>query len=139
MKRTLKYIFKALLVLVLLIAMLVVSLYLPPIQKWAVGRLSTWAKKEAGFELTVGSVRLTPLLDLRLENVHIEKAPTDIIDVESAIVDLDLSRLLLLHVGVEAIELSQGNVHITELIESVALDGTINNITLIADDIDLRK
>ena len=32
-------------------------------------------------------------LDLRLENVHIEKAPTDIIDVESAIVDLDLSRL----------------------------------------------
>ena len=117
MKRTLKYIFKTLLVLVLLIAMLVVSLYLPPIQKWAVGRLSTWAKKEAGFELTVGSVRLTPLLDLRLENVHIEKAPTDIIDVESAIVDLDLSRLLLLHVGVEAIELSQGNVHITELIK----------------------
>lgn len=139
MKRTLKYIFKTLLVLVLLIAMLVVSLYLPPIQKWAVGRLSTWAKKEAGFELTVGSVRLTPILDLRLENVHIEKAPTDIINVESAIVDLDLSRLLLLHVGVEAIELSQGNVHITELIESVALDGKINNITLIADDIDLRK
>ena len=84
-------------------------------------------------------MKLTPLLDLRLENVHIEKAPTDVVDVESAIVDLDLSRLLMLHVGVEAIELSKGNIHITELIESVALDANINNITLIADDIDLRK
>lgn len=139
MKRALKYIFKTLSVLVLLIAMLISSLYLPPIQKWAVDRLSAWVDKETEFELTVGSIHLTPLLDLRLENVHIEKAPTDVVDVESAIVDLDLSRLWMLHVGVEAIELSKGNVHITELIESVALDANINNITLIADDIDLRK
>ncbi|MBR0543929.1 MAG: AsmA family protein, partial [Bacteroidaceae bacterium] len=139
MKRALKYIFKTLSVLVLLIAMLISSLYLPPIQKWAVDRLSAWVEKETEFELTVGSIHLTPLLDLRLENVHIEKAPTDVVDVESAIVDLDLSRLLMLHIGVEAIEFSKGNIHITELIESVALDANINNITLIADDIDLRK
>ena len=83
MKRALKYIFKTLSVLVLLIAMLISSLYLPPIQKWAVDRLSAWVEKETEFELIVGSIHLTPLLDLRLKNVHIEKAPTDVVSASA--------------------------------------------------------
>ena len=139
MKRALKYILRTLLALVLLIVMLVASLYLPPVQRWAVNRLTAYIEKETGLEVSIGSVHLSPLLDLSLGQVHIAKPPTDVIDVEHALVDLDLTRLLTLHVGVEAIELSDGSIHTTDLIETLAMDGSIGNLRIVADDIDLRK
>ena len=139
MKRALKYILRTLLALVLLIVMLVASLYLPPVQRWAVNRLTAYIEEQTGLEVSIGSVHLSPLLDLSLGQVHIAKPPTDVIDVEHALVDLDLTRLLTLHVGVEAIELSDGSIHTTDLIETLAMDGSIGNLRIVADDIDLRK
>lgn len=139
MKRALKYIFGTLLALVLLIVMLVASLYLPPVQRWAVNRLTAYIEKETGLEVSIGSVHLSPLLDLSLGQVRVAKPPTDLINVEHALVDLDLTRLLTLHVGVEAIELSDGSIHTTDLIETLAMDGSIGKLRIVADDIDLRK
>ncbi len=139
MKRALKYILRTLLALVLLIVMLVASLYLPPVQRWAVNRITAYVEEQTGLEVSIGSVHLSPLLDLSLGQVHIAKPPTDVIDVEHALVDLDLTRLLTLHVGVEAIELSDGSIHTTDLIETLAMDGDIGNLRIVADDIDLRK
>ena len=139
MKRALKYILRTLLALVLLIIMLIASLYLPPVQRWAVNRLTAYIEEQTGLEVSIGSVHLSPLLDLSLGQVHIAKPPTDVIDVEHALVDLDLTRLLTLHVGVEAIELSDGSIHTTDLIETLAMDGDIGNLRIVADDIDLRK
>ena len=56
MKRALKYILRTLLALVLLIVMLVASLYLPPVQRWAVNRLTAYIEKETGLEVSIGSV-----------------------------------------------------------------------------------
>ena len=139
MKRTLKYTLRTLLALVLLVVMLVASLYLPPVQRWAVNRLTAYIEEQTGLEVSIGSVHLSPLLDLSLGQVHIAKPPTDVIDVEHALVDLDLTRLLTLHIGVEAIELSDGSIHTTDLIETLAMDGSIGNLRIVADDIDLRK
>ncbi|MBQ6226318.1 MAG: translocation/assembly module TamB domain-containing protein [Bacteroidaceae bacterium] len=139
MKRALKYILWTLLALVLLIVMLVASLYLPPVQRWAVDRLTAYVEKETGLDVSIGSVHLSPLLDLSLGQVHIAKPPTDVIDVEHALVDLDLSRLLSMHIGVEAIELSDGSIHTTDLIETLAMDGSIGNLRIVADDIDLKN
>ncbi len=139
MKRALKYTLRTLLALVLLVVMLVASLYLPPVQRWAVNRLTAYIEEQTGLEVSIGSVHLSPLLDLSLGQVHIAKPPTDVIDVEHALVDLDLTRLLTLHIGVEAIELSDGSIHTTDLIETLAMDGSIGNLRIVADDIDLRK
>ncbi len=139
MKRVLKYILRTLLALVLLVVMLIASLYLPPVQRWAVNRLTAYIEEQTGFEVSIGSVHLSPLLDLSLGQVHVAKPPTDVLDVEHALVDLDLTRLLTLHVGVEAIELQGGSIHTTDLIETLAMDGDIGNLRIVADDIDLRK
>ncbi len=139
MKRALKYTLRTLLALVLLVVMLVASLYLPPVQRWAVNRLTAYIEEQTGLEVSIGSVHLSPLLDLSLGQVRVAKPPTDLINVEHALVDLDLTRLLTLHVGVEAIELSDGSIHTTDLIETLAMDGSIGNLRIVADDIDLRK
>ena len=138
MKRALKIFLRTLLVSVLLIVLLVASLYLPPVQRWAVDKLTAYLEEETGLEVSVGSVHLSPLLDLSLGQVHIAQPPTDVIDVEHVLVDLDMTRLLTLHVGVEAVELSGGNVRMNKLVEALAMDGKVGSIRLVADDIDLR-
>ncbi len=139
MKRVLKYVLRTLLALVLLVVMLAASLYLPPVQRWAVNRLTAYIEEQTGLEVSIGSVHLSPLLDLSLGQVRIAKPPTDLINVDHALVDLDLSRLLSMHIGVEAIELSDGSIHTTDLIETLAMDGSIGNLRIVADDIDLKN
>ena len=138
MKRALKIFVKTTLVLLLLLVLLATSLYLPPVQRWAVDRLTAYLQEETGLEVSIGSVHLSPLLDLRLGQVHIAQPPTDAIDVEHLLVDLDLTRLLTLHIGVEAVELTGGNVRMDRLVEALALNGQVGSIRLEADDIDLR-
>ncbi len=139
MKRALKYILWTLVSLLVLIALLVASLYLPPVQRWAVDRLTAYLEKETGLEVSVGSVHLSPLLDLRLGRVHVAQPPTDVIDVGDVLVDLDLTQILSLHVGVEAIELSDGEVRMTQLIESLQMEGRLGSLRIVADNIDLRQ
>ena len=87
---------------VLLIVLLAASLYLPPVQRWAVNRLTAWLGEETGLEVSIGSVHLVFPLDLKLGQLHVAQPPTDVIDVEHALIDLDLTRLLSMHIGVEA-------------------------------------
>ena len=138
MKRVLKYTVRTFLALVLLLVLLAASLYLPPVQRWAVDRLTAYLQEETGLEVSVGSVHLAFPLDISLGQVRVAQPPTDLINVEHALVDLDLSRLLSLHIGVEAIELSDGSIHTTELIEALAMDGSLGCLRIVADDIDLR-
>lgn len=139
MKRALKIIFKTLLVVVLLIVLLAASLYLPPVQRWAVNRLTAYLEEETGLEVSIGSVHLAFPLDLSIGQLHVTQPPTDVIDVEHVLVDIDLSRLLLLRVGVEAIELSDGSICTTDLIETLRMNGSIGSFRVVADDVDLRK
>lgn len=138
MKRVLKYIFRTLLAIVLLLVLLVASLYIPPVQRWAVNRLTDYVEDKTGLEVSIGSVHIAFPLDISLGQVHVAKPPTDVIDVESALIDLDLTRIFTLHVGVEAIELSGGTIKTTELIESLSMEGSLGSLRLVADDIDLR-
>jgi len=139
MKRALKIIVRTLLAVVLLLVMLAASLYLPPVQRWAVNRLTAYLEEETGLEVSIGSIHLAFPLDLRLGQLHVAQPPTDVIDVESALIDLDLTHLFQWRIGVEAIELSEGSIHTTELIETLCMDGSLGNLRIVADDIDLRQ
>ena len=56
MKRALKIFVKTILVLLLLLVLLVTSLYLPPVQRWAVDRLTAYLQQETGLEVSIGSM-----------------------------------------------------------------------------------
>ena len=139
MKRALKYFAWTLLALLLLIVLLAASLYLPPVQRWAVNRLTAYLQEETGLVVSVGSVHLAFPLDLSLGQLHVAQPPTDVIDVEHVLVDLDLSHILQKRIGVEAVELKGGSIHMTELIETLAMEGCLGSLRIVADDIDLRK
>lgn len=139
MKRALKIIFRTLLVMLLLIVMLAASLYLPPVQRWAVNRLTAYLQEETGLEVSIGSVHLAFPLDLRLGQVHVAQAESDVIDVEHVLVDLDLTHLFQKRIGVEAVELKDGSIYTTDLIETLCMEGSLGSLRVVADDIDLSK
>ena len=128
-----------LMIIQLLIVLLAASLYLPPVQRWAVNRLTAYLQEETGLVVSVGSVHLAFPLDLSLGQLHVSQPPTDVIDVEHVFVDLDLSHIFQKRIGVEAIELKGGSIHTTELIETLAMEGCLGCLRIVADDIDLGK
>lgn len=138
MKRALKYILGTLLAVVLLIVTLAISLYLPPVQRWAVDRVTAYVEEETDLEVSIGSVHVAFPLDISLGQVLVAQPTTDFIKAEHVLIDLDLSRLLSWHIGVEAIELSSGKIFTTRLIESLAMDGSLGSLRIVADDIDLK-
>ena len=101
MKKVLKWMGIALLAPVLLVAMLAVSLYIPPIQNWAVKKAASVASEKTGMDISVERVRLQFPLDLRLEgfrmlrqNDSLPQCKDTIADIRSLVVDVQLWPLL---------------------------------------------
>lgn len=143
MTRTHKRILRALLTLLatplVAIVLLGILLYLPPIQRWAVRQTAEYISRRTGMQVTVGSVRLAFPLDLSLGEVCAVQDGDTLLAVRRTLVDLDMSRLLNLSVGVDAVELSDGLVHTRQWIPSVSIDGRVGLLHLDADAISMRE
>lgn len=138
MKRTLKWASAIILTPVLLIVLLMSAFYIPPVQRWVVREISEYASEKSGLNITIQKATISFLLDLDLHQLHIDDHGKDILNVEDAIVDLNLWHILFLQVGVEAVNLQNGNVDTRELIATLQLKGKLQDFYLRADNIDLR-
>ena len=107
MKKVLKWTGVVILTPFLLIVLLAVLLYIPPIQNWAVQKVAAYASEETGMEITVGHVHLAFPLDLSIEEAKAieygEKRDT-VLDVRQVIVDVQLLPLFGGQVEVDALE-----------------------------------
>jgi hypothetical protein len=138
MKRALKWVRAIILTPVILIVLLMIAFYIPPVQRWVVREISEYASKESGLNITMQKATITFLLDLDLHQLHIDDHGKDILNVEKATVDLDFWRILALKVGVEAVELQNGNIDTRDLIATLRLKGELKDFHLRADNVDLR-
>ena len=138
MKRVFKWACAIILTPVLLIVILMAIFYIPPVQRWVIREISEYASEQSGLNITMEKATVSFLLDLDLHQLHIDDHGKDILNVEKATVDLDLWRILVMKVGVEAIELQNGNVNTRDLIATLQLKGKLKDFYLKADNVDLR-
>ena len=138
MKRVFKWACAIILTPVLLIVILMAIFYIPPVQRWVIREISEYASEQSGLNITVEKATVSFLLDLDLHQLHIDDHGKDILNVEKATVDLDLWRILVMKVGIEAIELQNGNVNTRDLIATLQLKGKLKDFYLKADNVDLR-
>lgn len=129
----------ALLSPLIFLASLVVLLYLPPVQRWAGKRLAAFVPEKTGFDIRFDGLRIRPLLDVELQNLLVIDQPDTLVNVRRAVVDLDLRRLILARIAVENIRFETGKINTARLVESVLVRGDLQNLTLQADDINLKK
>ncbi|MBR1469138.1 MAG: hypothetical protein IJ605_03380 [Prevotella sp.] len=103
MKKILKWAGAAILVPAVLFSSLAALLYFPPFQRWAVRQASAYASEKTGMDVSVGNVRLTFPLDLKLNDVvAVKKASGDTIaNVGSIVADMQLKPLMKKQVVVD--------------------------------------
>lgn len=139
MKRIRKWACAIILTPVLLIVILMAAFYIPPVQRWVIREISEYASEQSGLNITMQKATVSFLLDLELHQLHIDDQGRDILNVEKATVDLDMWRLLFMKVGVESVELQNGNVDTRDLIATLQLKGKLQDFFLRADNVDLRQ
>lgn len=138
MKRFLKWTGCALATPVLLVLFLVVLLYLPPVQDFAVWVAEERVSEATGYDVRVERLRLSFLLDLDLQGLVARDAVGDtLVAARSVIVDLDLSQLLALRIGVDAITLRGVQADTKDVIATTRIVGSFDELA-VGDDIDLR-
>lgn len=128
----------------ILFIILTVLLYLPPVQRWAVGVAADYASEAMGMSVSVGDVRLRFPLDLELGNVlaiqrdeeHPQLKDT-VLDARSIVCDVQLMPLLDSHVELNALQLDDVKVNTVDLVEAARVKGRLGHLLVTSHCIDL--
>lgn len=120
------------------LCLLMLLLYLPPVQQWAVNLATDYAREETGWNVKIERVRLRPLLDIDLQGVSVHNKDLDV-QAESVVLDLDCSRLLELELGVESIDFEDANVDTKTLIAQLRIRGSLSSFHFESDNIQSRQ
>lgn len=134
--RTAKTVLGIIMTPIVLVVLLAVALYLPPVQKWAVDKASEYASRETGMDISVESVHLAFPLDLSIGGVkclkaHINGNGKDTVAlIHEAIVDVQLLPLFKDKVVINQIELNQAHFNTVDFIDAARVKGYVGRLLI---------
>lgn len=124
-------------VLVLLVSVL---LYIPPVQNFAVKKAAYYAGKATGMQIGIERIRLSFPLNLTVRGVEVMTSPADtLLTLKSLTVNVRALPLLKQEVLVDAIELEGVTVNTGTFIEGMEIKGVLGRLYAKADRINLAK
>lgn len=123
----------------ILIWLLVILLYIPPIQRLVVDEVCETLEEESGFDISIGSFRLAFPLKLKITDLVASRNDTVFIDAGRADVNISLLPLLSGEVEVNYVQLEDIDIDTRELLPDMTVDGKIGFFRVVARNIDLEK
>ena len=124
-------------VLVLLVSVL---LYIPPVQNFAVKKAAYYAGKATGMQIGIERIRLSFPLNLTVRGVEVLTTPADtLLTLKSLTVNVRALPLLKKEVLVDAIDLEGVRVNTGTFIEGMEIKGVLGRLYAKADRINLSK
>lgn len=139
MSRLLKWIGAAVATPIVAAVAVVAALYVPPVQDFAVRRLTAYASEQTGMDIRVGRLRLSPWADLKLDGFTAVDAEGDtVVAAKVATVDLRLKDIFKKKIGIEGLTLNGAKVNTKELVPEADIRGTLDHFEL-HDDVDLGR
>ena len=139
MKKAFWWILGILLTPVLLFVVLVVLLYLPPVQNWAVQKVAAIASEKTGMQISVGHVQLSFPLDLALDDFMMIHESDTIADVAHMIVDVQLRPLFDKRVVINELEVTDTRLNTNGFVDAVRVKGDFKRLFVESRGIDLDK
>lgn len=144
-KKAIKWIIGILISPIILFLILTVLLYLPPIQRWAVGVATDYASEATGMQISIDEVRLKFPLDLKLGGVKAlkpvepgaEKKDT-VINAQSIVCDVQLMPLFKSQVKLNALSLDEVRLNTIDIVEAARVKGRVGHAMVTSDCIDLK-
>ncbi|MBR4388296.1 MAG: translocation/assembly module TamB domain-containing protein [Prevotella sp.] len=146
MKKALKWIVGIILTPILLFLLLIILLYIPPIQNWVAQKVASYASEKTGMDISVGHVSLKFPLDLTVEDFKMIK-PNDsipnqrdtIADVGELVASVQLMPLFKGKVEVDELTLRRTNLNTNGFIPSARVKGRFNELSVVSHGIDLGE
>jgi hypothetical protein len=139
MKKALIWIGLILLSPILLFIILTFLLYLPPVQDWAVSKVTEIASEATGMQISVDRLRLVFPLDLSIEGVKVQEKNDTIADIRQVVAEVQLLPLLQKKVVVDQLELNQAKVNTLDMISDLQVCGSIGQLSVSSRCIDLGE
>lgn len=138
MKRLLIWLGIVLAVPLLLILVLGTLLYVPPVQDFAVRKVTAYVSEQTGLDVSIGRLRLRFPLDLELQQLSLTDVSGDtLVAADHTLVDLDLSSVVRGRIGLDAVTLTRAQVDTKDWIASTVIRGRLGQLAL-HDDVDLK-
>ena len=142
MKKIFWWILIILLSPVLLFVVLTVLLYLPPVQNWAVDKVTAIASEKTGMDISVDRINLSFPLDLSIDHFCVKKSqqPADTIaDVERMVVDVQLWPLFSSKVVINELEITNTSLNTLDMVDAAQVKGRFSRLFMASKGIDLDK
>lgn len=129
-----------LLIPVVLVLLVSVLLYIPPVQNFAVKKAAYYAGKATGMQIGIEQIRLSFLLNLKVRGVEVLTSPADtLLTLKSLSVNVHALPLLKKEVLVDAIDLEEVRVNTGTFIEGMEIKGVLGRLHTKADRVNLSK
>ena len=145
MKKVLKWIVGIILTPILLFLLILVLLYIPPIQNWVAQKVVAYASEETGMDISVGHVSLKFPLDLSIEDFKMIKANDSIPNLRDTIADVgelvasvQLKPLFKGQVEVDELSFRNTKLNTNGFIPSVRVKGRFDRLNVESHGIDLK-
>lgn len=146
MKKYIRWVVIAVAIPIVLFLILVVLLYCPPVQNWAVKRVASYASQKMGMNITVDRVRLVFPLDLGVEGVRVLQAndsiagQTDTIaNVGKIVANVQLMPLLSNKVEVDELSLHDVRMNTANLVHEARIKGKVGLLLVQSRGVDLNS
>lgn len=125
---------------VVLLLLVSVLLYIPPVQNFVVKKAVHYAGQATGMQIGIERIRLSFPLNLKVQGVEVLTSPADtLLTLKSLTVNVRALPLLKKEVSVEAIDLEGAKVNTGSFIEGMEIKGVLGKLHARADNIDLAK
>ena len=139
-RKTLKIFSITLAILLVLLLLPIIALYLPPVQRWAVERVSASLEESMGVRVKVEEVHLTPFLNLDVQGMVAQDAANDtVLSTQNLHLDVAFFPLLDGRADIEGFHLKDARINSKSLIPDVGVKGRIQSFSAEAKGADWKQ
>lgn len=129
-RRLLKFLGAIVLAPVLLVCLLCVLIYLPPVQRWAVNLAGEKMSRTLGMKVSVEHISITPVLNLKADGLTAVDFEGDTLVYASGVqFRIPLKPLFGGQADIKAFLLTDARLHTKSLIADCALDGCVESLS----------
>ncbi len=124
---------------IFILLLLSILIYIPPVQKYAVDKTAEMLSEEMQMEVSVERVALRFPLDLSIGGMLAVQEGDTVVDARALDVSVRALPLFDMRVEVDGIRLSEARINTRNLIDAVAIRGTVRELSLDSHSTDLKN
>lgn len=121
---------RIILYLIVLVFVVVIAIYLPPVQHWGKGKLCDFLSEQTGLNVSIGQLSLTFPLDLVAEDMLAVEAQDTIVAARQLQLDVRLLPLLKGRIELNGVELRGAVVNTMSLISDTRIEGRMRLLAI---------